>query len=95
MLHTLMKSPFYSDLPLLIRLLAEGDDLLLLQDGVLAALHRSSVLASLLASPAVLYVLQEDVAARGLEAQISENVITVDYEGFVALTVKHLQQMAW
>lgn len=95
MLHTLMSSPFQCDLALLTRMLRPGDDLLLLQDGVLAALEGSLPLNALLNAPATLYVLQEDLDARGLFAQISNKVTPVSYTEFVALTVKHPQQMTW
>lgn len=95
MLHTLMHSPQYSDLNTLLLLLTADDDLLLLQDGVLGAIEGSSALSRLLSSPASLWVLSEDVAARGLAAQISTKVRLVDYNGFVTLTMKHQQQMAW
>lgn len=95
MLHTLMHSPYYSDLDTLLLLLTAEDDLLLLQDGVLGALEGSSALSRLLTAPATLWVLTEDVTARGLVAQISAKVRPVDYTGFVALTEKHQQQMTW
>ncbi|MGE9552419.1 sulfurtransferase complex subunit TusB [Erwinia amylovora] len=95
MLHTLINSPFKCDFAALVRLLAEGDDVLLMQDGVLAALQGSQALESLLNAPISLYVLQEDVKARGISAQISINAATVSYNDFVALTVKNSQQMTW
>lgn len=95
MLHTLMHSPWYSDINSLLLLLTAEDDLLLLQDGVLGALEGSSALNRLLASPATLWVLTEDVTARGLAGQISAKVRPVDYTGFVTLTEKHQQQMTW
>jgi len=95
MLHTLMHSPYFSDLDTLLMLLSAEDDLLLLQDGVLGALEGSSALSRLLASPATLWVLTEDAIARGLTGQISAKIKPVDYTGFVALTEKHRQQMTW
>ncbi|MGJ0192838.1 sulfurtransferase complex subunit TusB [Pantoea sp. RRHST58] len=95
MLHTLMHSPWYSDLDTLLLLLTAEDDLLLLQDGVLGALEGSSALSRLLTSPATLWVLTEDVIARGLSGQISAKIRPVDYTGFVTLTEKHRQQMTW
>lgn len=95
MLYTLLQSPWQCDLDSLLLLLQEGDDLLLLQDGVTAALSGSPMLQKLAASPATLWVLEEDVAARGLAAQISTNIARLDYTGFVALTTKHSQQVAW
>lgn len=95
MLYTLLQSPWQCDLDSLLLLLQEGDDLLLLQDGVSAALAGSQMLIKLSASPATLWVLEEDVAARGLIEQISTKVARLDYTGFVAMTAKHPQQVAW
>lgn len=95
MLYTLLQSPWQCDLDSLLLLLQEGDDLLLLQDGVSAALAGSQMLIKLSASPATLWVLEEDVRARGLDEQISTNVARLDYTGFVAMTAKHPQQVAW
>jgi len=86
MLYTLLQSPWQCDLDSL---------LLLLQDGVTAALAGSQMLIKLSASPATLWVLEEDVGARGLDEQISTNVARLDYTGFVAMTAKHPQQVAW
>ena len=95
MLHTLMTSPFRCDLAAMLRLLSEGDDVLLLQDGVIAALEGTAALEALLNAPISLYVLKEDLAARGLSAQISTRVTGVSYTDFVALVVKNPQQMTW
>ncbi|KTR89104.1 sulfurtransferase complex subunit TusB [Pantoea dispersa] len=95
MLYTLLHSPWQCDFDSLLLLLQEGDDVLLLQDGVTAALAGSQKLQLLLASPATLWVLEEDVMARGLTAQISTNVSRLNYTGFVTLTTKHPQQVAW
>lgn len=95
MLYMLLHSPWQCDIDSLVLLLQEGDDLLLLQDGVTAALKGSQILLQLSAAPANLWVLKEDVVARGLTAQISVKVPHLDYIGFVELTTKHEQQIAW
>jgi tRNA 2-thiouridine synthesizing protein B len=95
MLHTLMSSPFQCDYSLLLRMLQPGDDLLLMQDGVLAGLAHNRLLPQLLQSPARLWALAEDVAARGLAAQISSDIAVIDYNDFVMLTIKQQQQMPW
>lgn len=94
MLHTLSHSPTQVDLPALLRLLAPGDDLLLLQDGVLAAVGGTEI-ESLLNAPISLHVLRADVEARGLIGYILPSIGVVDYTDFVALTTKHQQQIAW
>ncbi|CAJ0992377.1 sulfurtransferase complex subunit TusB [Pantoea sp. Nvir] len=95
MLHLLMCSPYYSDLNSLLLMLHSEDDLILLQDGVLGALEGSRTLNLLLASPATVWVLAEDVKARGLIRQIATEITPVDYLGFITLTEKHQQQMTW
>ncbi|MET6676009.1 sulfurtransferase complex subunit TusB [Citrobacter amalonaticus] len=95
MLHTLHRSAWHSDFSAILRLLAEGDELLLLQDGVTAAVEGSRFLESLQNTPITVYALKEDIDARGLGGQISDSVVRVDYTDFVRLTVKHASQMAW
>ena len=95
MLHILRQSPFNTDLDTLLRCMNEGDDLLLLQDGVIAAIKGSRYLELLLAAPISISALQEDLEARGLAAQISSKIDTVSYNDFVRLTVKHERQMTW
>ncbi|EOI3505297.1 sulfurtransferase complex subunit TusB [Cronobacter dublinensis] len=95
MLYTLSRSPWQTDLDALLRLVRPGDDILLMQDGVVAALNDSRFLSVLLASPARVCALGNDIEARGLIAQISRNVATISYTDFVELTVKHASQMAW
>ncbi|THB86202.1 sulfurtransferase complex subunit TusB [Pantoea allii] len=95
MLHTLMHSPAHCDLETLLLIAGAGDDLLLMQDGVLAALAGSRALMRLSGSEATLWVLDEDVQARGLTGQISTSVQSIDYNGFVTLTIRHQQQIVW
>ncbi|HEI8868959.1 TPA: sulfurtransferase complex subunit TusB [Serratia odorifera] len=95
MLFTLSRSPLQCDLPALLRLISSGDALLLLQDGVLAALAGSAPLDLLLNAPISLYALEDDLSARGLSGYISHNVTVIGYNQFVELTEKHRSQMAW
>ncbi|NCI01399.1 sulfurtransferase complex subunit TusB [Cronobacter malonaticus] len=95
MLYTLSHSPWQVDIHALLRLVRPGDDILLMQDGVVAAVKDNGHLATLLASPARVVALQNDVKARGLTAQISSSIDTISYTEFVKLTVKHASQMAW
>ncbi|MCP5693830.1 sulfurtransferase complex subunit TusB, partial [Klebsiella pneumoniae] len=46
-------------------------------------------------APIKVYALNEDLIARGLTGQISNDIILIDYTDFVRLTVKHPSQMAW
>lgn len=95
MLFTLANSPQACDFPTLVSLIGSQDALLLMQDGVLAALKDSAAHQYLATAEHSVYALSEDLAARGLVGQISHNITLIDYTGFVALTEKHPQQIAW
>ena len=89
MLHTLHRSAWLTDFSSLLRLVDKDDELLLLQDGVTAAIEGSRFLESLQNASIKVYVLEEDIKARGLSGQISDSVVRVSYTDFVRLTVKH------
>ena len=95
MLHTLSTSPWHADIAAMLRLIKEGDELLLLSDGVTAAVAQGRFLEILQSAPISLYALQDDIEARGLAGQIADSVVRVDYTDFVSLTVKHEGQLAW
>ncbi|MBJ3815047.1 sulfurtransferase complex subunit TusB [Shimwellia pseudoproteus] len=94
MLHTLSHSPGECDMTTLMAALSPGDDVLLIQNGVIAALP-GPALDLLLAAPISVSVLGKDLAARGLAAQISTAVKRVSYTEFVRLAAQHRAQMAW
>ncbi|AEX50283.1 sulfurtransferase complex subunit TusB [Rahnella aquatilis] len=95
MLFTLASSPQQCDFSLLINMITQDDALLLMQDGVLAAVDGSEACNLMSQHVQSVYVLSEDLAARGLVGQISHKITLIDYTGFVALTEKHAQQTAW
>ncbi|MBP2845055.1 sulfurtransferase complex subunit TusB [Dickeya oryzae] len=95
MLHTLAHSPYHTDLDALLRNVGVGDAILLLQDGVIAALNGVPFSERLQSCGATVYALQDDVAARGLSEQISTTIVLIDYTQFVQLTVLHSRQLAW
>jgi tRNA 2-thiouridine synthesizing protein B len=95
MLHTLMKSPFEINVAFLISMLKKSDDFLALQDGVLIALKDNIFLKSIILSPVRLYLIKEDVYARGIHQNISSEFILISYIHFVSLTFKHKKQMTW
>lgn len=94
-LHTLSRSPYHTDIDAILRCVLPQDALLLLQDGVIAALGQGNMVVRLLAFGIPVYVLQEDVNARGLAEQISTSTILIDYTEFVRLTAQHAVQLAW
>ncbi len=65
MLHTLSSSPWHTDLRAMLRLVKDGDDLLLLSDGVIAAIAGGPFLEILRSAPITIHALQDDIDARG------------------------------
>ncbi|MFK3706002.1 tRNA 2-thiouridine synthesizing protein B [Raoultella sp. BIGb0138] len=95
MLHTLSTSPWHTDLRAMLRLVKDGDDLLLLSDGVIAAIAGGQFLEILQSAPITIHALQDDINARGLAGQIADSVVRVGYTDFVRLSVKHPGQLSW
>ncbi len=99
MLHTVNKSPFERNaLSSCLRLARKGSAVLLIEDGVYAAVAGTSVSERVSERMAELsfYVLGPDVAARGLGgASLIEGVRVVDYDGFVDLVAEHDAIQAW
>jgi len=90
-----MKSPFEANISLLISMLKTSDDFLALQDGVLIALKDNIFLKKIIMSSVKLYLIKEDVYARGLHQNISSKFVLISYIHFVSLTLKHKKQMTW
>jgi len=90
-----MKSPFETNMSLLTSMLKRSDDFLALQDGVLIALTNNIFLKNIVLSSSKLYIIKEDVYARGIHKHISSEFVLISYIHFVSLTLKHKKQMAW
>ncbi len=97
-LHTVSKSPLTSNaLESCLRICQPGDSILLLEDGVYAAsanIAPDSILSALDLVEKI-YVLSEDVDARGIAGLLVPDVKTIDYEGFVELTCVHEKTVSW
>lgn len=78
---------------------APVDILLLLQDGVYAAVAHATDSTTLLgdatARGVLSYALLADVDARGLAGRLHPGVRLVDDNGFVELTERHPRTMSW
>lgn len=98
-LHTVNKSPFEkSSLDSCLRFAGPGSAVLLIEDGVYAALKGSAIEAKLREAGARLafYALGPDLQARGFgEDRLIEGIEVVDYAGFVDLAVQHDRVQAW
>ena len=75
-------------LPDCLPLLADGDALLLIEDGVFAA-------CTAFGASTPCYALTDDVEARGLEGRIETAVEIVSYDGFVDLVERHQPIVTW
>ncbi|AWH88530.1 sulfurtransferase complex subunit TusB [Limnobaculum parvum] len=96
MLHTVSHSPYQIDMNTLSNAVGQSDVLVLMQDSVTAALKESRWLALLIQrNPINIYVLREDIEARGLLLLIDSRVEIIDYSGLVDLSVNHYPQVNW
>ena len=96
LLHTVNKSPFAAPtLDACLSRMAEGAALILIEDGVYAALADGPH-AGKLAGRLRVYALRADLAARGLsERALIAGIGLIDYEGFVDLCVAASAVQSW
>jgi len=98
-LHTVNKSPFErNSLESCLKFASEGAAILLMEDGVYAALAGSSAesLVKTGFGKVSFYVLGPDLKARGLrEDRLIDGIKVVDYAGFVDLAVENDKVQAW
>ena len=97
-LHTVNKSPF--DAVTLVTCLQHckpGSSLLLIEDGIYAGLKNTKFSDSIVNAMKDInvYVLEPDLNARGVQDKLIDGIKTVDYAGFVDLSVKHDKVQAW
>lgn len=92
-LHILNQSSNGTAFTEMLQALSAGDAIILIEDGVLAAMPPKA--AELLATQCPLYVLEADLKARGLEGRVADEFITVDDAGFVALCCEQNKTVSW
>jgi tRNA 2-thiouridine synthesizing protein B len=99
MLHIINKSPLdRNSLDSCLRLAEAGSSVLLIEDGVYAALSKASSAETVNSRLGELkfYVLGPDVSARGLDDKpLIDAINVVDYGGFVDLVVEHEVAQSW
>lgn len=80
-----------------LRMLASGDSLLLLEDGVYVTmqLQPGMPLRERIPAGVALYVLQPDAEARGISAKIPADFSGIDYTGFVQLCLAQPRVVSW
>jgi tRNA 2-thiouridine synthesizing protein B len=92
-LHIVNKSPSERNaLQSCLRVAQDGQSLLLIEDGVLAATGAALGNAT---QRLKVYALGPDLAARGLAGKAAPGVTLVDYAGFVELVAAHGRNQSW
>lgn len=96
MLHTLHSSPFNgAAFTNCLRYAQPQSDILLLEDGVIAAIKNSAWQQQIKNTGLNIYALKEDLEARGLLEQVARNIKVIDIKGFISLTERHDKQLKW
>ncbi len=99
MLHTVNKSPFEKNsLDTCLRLAKSGSEILLLEDGVYAAVKGTVVEQKMLQalSDYSVYALGPDLKARGIEEdRLIDGIEVVGYDGFVDLAASSDRVQSW
>lgn len=98
MLHTVNKSPFDNGtLRCCLKFARQGSAVLLIEDGVYAAVKDTAVAKDVQAAmgSVAIYALRPDVEARGMQNRMMDGIRLVDYEGFVDLVVEHSAVQSW
>lgn len=96
LLHTINKSPFsHSALSDCLRLCSDDATIVLIEDGVYAALADAQWIEKISARCSNIYALAPDIAARGLSERIAGAVKLIDYVGFVELCCTHSTIQSW
>lgn len=95
MLHLIFQAPIDSAV---LERIAAGDDVVFLDSAVLGLLKKGRLADTLrdlsLRNP--LFVVEEDIAARGISAaELAEGLIAIDYAQLVGLTVKNTVIQSW
>jgi len=94
MLHIVNKSPFEKNsFSSCMDHAKEGSAVLLIEDGVFAALKGTRFSKSL--SKAKVYAMESDVNARGIQGNVDGNVELVDYSKFVDLVTENDRVQSW
>jgi len=98
MLHTVNKSPFEKNsLTTCLAHAKSGSAVLLIEDGVYAAMKGSSVadqVAKAMSNVSI-YALGPDLKARGIADKVMDGIKVVDYAGFVDLACEQDKVQAW
>ncbi|CAL4043497.1 Protein TusB [Buchnera aphidicola (Phyllaphis fagi)] len=95
MLHVLVSSPFKIDCNLTLSMLNPLDSFIGIQDGVFIGLVNNVFIKDFLKFSFKLYLLKEDVIARGITSYISDQFHLINYAQFIVLTEKYQKVLNW
>ncbi|MDD1782161.1 sulfurtransferase complex subunit TusB [Enterovibrio sp. ZSDZ35] len=96
MLHTINSSPFStSSLSNCLRYAEPNCAILLIEDAVIAAISGGEWQQKLAASGHRIYILKDDVIARGILDKVALTFELIEMKDFVGLTEQHVTQMKW
>jgi tRNA 2-thiouridine synthesizing protein B len=94
MLHTLSVSPWHADIAAMLRLMEHGDDLLLLSDGVTAAIAGGRFLEILQSAPITLTCCKTTLTPAGWLVKL--RTVSAGLAILISSdSVKHAGQLAW
>lgn len=96
MLHTINKAPHVRDcFDACLRVCGTTATIVLIEDGVYAAIANSEPAQRLCAQAKTVFALQADIDARGLTNRIDPRIQIIDYAGFVQLCCEHETIQSW
>lgn len=93
-LHVLNASPASAAFSDCVKLVKPEDAMVLMGDGVYAALPGTRACAQLAASGVQLHLLRNDATAAGV-VLFSHTINVIDMDGFVTLTERFPRQLCW
>lgn len=97
-LHTVNKSPFdKTSLNSCLRFVKDGSSILLIEDGVYAALNGTTFTEAVKTAMknVTVYALQPDIEARGVANKVIDGIKLIDYAGFVDLVEQNDRVESW
>jgi tRNA 2-thiouridine synthesizing protein B len=93
-LHTLNASPSSAAFHNCLKVLHSGDAVVLMGDGVYAALRETVACIALQEKKVELFILSADAALAGV-TEPAPGIHTIDMDGLVGLTEQFPRQQAW
>ena len=93
-LHTLNASPTSSAFSDCLLVAAAGDAIVLMGDGVYAAIDGTAACAAILANGVEIYMLATDARAAGV-TRVPQGIALATMDDFVTLTEHYPRQQAW